>query len=156
MSRRWLDRGFGLVVLAACSSHEDGVAGDASPAVDAEVERALECLPVNGTPCDDGDKCTFVRTEVGAAPMGYASCYPAGTVELGGACTWGPTGAVSGWDDCAAGLYCAAPVELDQATGTCEALCGLSYGACADPTMTCVDDASVMPTGVFGLCRPTS
>jgi hypothetical protein len=88
--------------------------------------------------CAAGEKCTWVVVQETPDLLGTLDCVPDGTAAAGGACTTGPAGDTTGFDDCAAGLICIG--------GTCQDVCPLdgSPGACAD------DGACTRYSGVFG------
>jgi hypothetical protein len=131
--------GVAVVLLVACSSK--GPPGNApidAPRYGTEDPSWLDtCNPVSQTGCSPDQKCTWDRVAAGAgSPIGEIACVPAGTKQLGQACRFGAAGAVTGYDDCASGLICDAPVDLDGTTGVCAAICDSSAlageaGACA-------------------------
>ena len=76
--------------------------------------------------CSPGEKCTWINVTEMPMPLGEVGCVPDGTAPLEGACTQGPVGETTGYDDCVAGLYCINSV--------CRDLCGFDgspNAACA-------------------------
>lgn len=85
--------------------------------------------------CDSGQKCTFYPGARGGG--GAGECAPDGTVLAGGACTYGPAGETTGYDDCVSGLWC------DD--GECKPLCDRLGGAAS----CAAGDACQTMGGVF-------
>jgi hypothetical protein len=95
----------------------DAAIADAAPLDGAPWQ--LGCNPVAQTGCLASEKCTWVdHTDI----LGVIQCAPAGDVALGGACTIGPPGQMSGFDDCVAGSYCLG--------GICEEICSDAPDSC--------------------------
>ncbi|HVV87008.1 MAG TPA: hypothetical protein VHE35_28410 [Kofleriaceae bacterium] len=101
------------------------------------------------TGCGSG-RCTWITVDGGPPATGMVGCVPAGTVGIGGACTVGPPGAATGYDDCQEGGVC-----ID---GTCADVCSFLGGANGCGTAeTCAtyhglfDDADGHP--LAGVCR---
>jgi hypothetical protein len=141
-------------LLAACGGGDDGVtplpdaAGDSGGGGDA-------CNP-NGAPgqqgCLTGQKCTWVQIQDSPEPLGKVACVPDGTVQLDGACTVGAVGETTGYDDCAAGLYCISNV--------CKDVCGFdgAVGAACQSGYNCTRYSDTFANGdddpVAGVCNP--
>jgi hypothetical protein len=88
--------------------------------------------------CSPGEKCTWIRVTELPSPLGMVGCVPDGTVPLEGACTQGPAGETTGYDDCAAGLYCV--------NSACRDLCGFD----GSPSAACAaGHACTRYSGVF-------
>jgi hypothetical protein len=105
------------------------------------------CNPVAQTGCSAGKKCTWIDTGGATGSMG---CAPAGLVTEGGACTYGATGAQTGFDDCAGGLACL--------SGTCTPLCDLGAATSCGATEACTRYSGFYEragAAVAGLCQPT-
>jgi hypothetical protein len=120
-------------LLAACGGGDDDIA----PVADAPIDASTDgdgpgpglCNPL-GEPgqqgCNPGQKCTWIRVQETPERLGKIGCVPDGTVQLGGACAYGPAGETTGFDDCAAGLACP--------SGSCTDICGFdgsAAGMCA-------------------------
>jgi hypothetical protein len=115
-----------------------------------------DCDPVTQAGCAADEKCGWLLT---SADQGRTSCVPNGAVGVDDACTVGPPGETTGFDDCAAGATCAhgfcRPICLDDpdscapgstcwdsnqftdqaaVTGECEALCDPALQDCQDGT----------------------
>jgi hypothetical protein len=126
--------------------------GDAGGGADSG---SVSCDP-NGLPgmqgCLLGQKCTWVSIQDTPEPLGKLACVPDGTVALGGACTVGPVGETTGYDNCSAGLYCI--------NSTCQEICSFEGNAAlACPTgFNCTGYADTFANGddnpVAGICSP--
>lgn len=92
------------------------------------------CSPLTHAGCAATERCTWVRIDSTLA-LGSMQCVPDGTVAVGGACTTGPDGETTGYDDCARGLHCIDAV--------CTRVCNL-----VDPT-SCGADVCMRYSGVF-------
>jgi hypothetical protein len=154
----------GLLSMAACGgggdrvdtiiTHVDG-GGDGS---------SLVCNVATNTGCAQGEKCTWVRVSVGeneTMQLGQVGCVADGTVPTGGACTYGMSGVLTGFDDCVGGNICLAPRTAENATGTCKEICSL-----ADASNPCAEDFACGAyqkyfsnnsddTPLAGVCDPT-
>jgi hypothetical protein len=108
------------------------------------------CNPVEQMGCDVGQKCTWITvvegTQVDPAGVGLIGCVPDGTVPLLGACTAGPPGETTGFDDCAAGGYCQ--------RGTCQQICTDVPDSCDAVNQACNRYTGVFTDSspVLGLC----
>jgi len=157
-----------FIVFAACGARDarpDAMIAitDAAPTPDVDIcfRNAQTCNPVFQIGCDTGERCTWVRVELGSSGWGEIGCVPTGTAQVGAACTWGPHGTATGYDDCATGLLCDAPMDVDRATGTCVSICDASAqagttGAC-ETALTCQTTVGVFwnagcPASVVGVC----
>lgn len=117
--------------------------------VDAFVEGACDPLaPAGQQGCASGRKCTWISVD---DENGKIGCADEGSVALGGACTTGPVGETTGYDDCAAGGICI--------MGVCKDLCGFdgsATAACA-AGMACTRYAGIGANGddspVIGVCN---
>ena len=83
--------------------------------------------------------------------IGKLGCVPDGTVANGGACTQGPVGETTGFDNCAAGNICI--------SGVCQDICGFdnsANAACADG-YSCTRYSGLFSNGdedpVAGACK---
>lgn len=107
--------------------------------------------------CAAGEKCAALLLRVNepwCADALHMGCVPAGPAALGAECSWGPVGADTGYDTCAAGLMCAS----DR---TCRDLCGLPGGpreACAGGLTCFAQDGRFDPPAGgeprYGVCAP--
>jgi hypothetical protein len=61
------------------------------------------CDPVAQTGCAAGQRCAWIFT---TTMTGHNACLPDGTIALGGACTYGPAGETTGFDNCRRGTAC--------------------------------------------------
>lgn len=119
-----------LASLAACGDGTRGDAIDAATPVDAPIDAipidaaipilGVDCDPVAQTGCPPGTKCGRLLESVGP-DVAQTTCVPNGTVLPGGACTEGPAGPLTGYDDCEA-----TPGHgYDCFDGTCRELCAV-------------------------------
>lgn len=134
------------LLLGACGDDGGGSGDDGPDLIDAapDVDAPEGCNPVEQTGCADGEKCTWVTINR-AQQLGVTECVPAGDKLEGEACTQGPEGETTGFDDCAAGLYCI--------SGVCETICTNSPDSCNPEAYACATYRGVfgaMPT--FGVC----
>jgi len=121
-------------VLGACSACHVDVVDE----IDARMERdawwetcpssflTTSCNPTappGMQGCLTGQKCTWINVTDVPAPCGKLGCVPDGRVDLAGACTRGPSGETTGFDDCRAGLICIENV--------CRDICGFDGSASA-------------------------
>ncbi len=166
------------LLLAGCFGNgDDDVAFDApdgdAPVVDARIDSGfgdapfpeIDAPPIDGPTfcdplappgaqgCNPGQKCTWIRVQDTPVPLGQVGCVPDGTVQIGGACTAGPSGETTGFDNCGAGMICAG--------GTCQDICGFDgspNAACASGT-SCVRYNGIFSNGgddpLYGACAPT-
>lgn len=113
------------VVIDATVNGDGGGGNDGSTPIDAPVTPPA-CNPL-GAPgnqgCDPGQKCTWISVQTDPEDLGKLGCVADGTVALGGACTSGPTGETTGFDNCQSGLICVA--------GACADVCGFDGSAAA-------------------------
>lgn len=79
--------------------------------------------------CNAGEKCTWVQVQDTPEPIGTTSCMPDGTQDLGDACTIGPVGETTGFDDCKAGLICvnAQCADICGFDGSAQAQCAAGF-----------------------------
>jgi hypothetical protein len=149
-----------LVVAAACGARVPVGADAVDPTVS---DASAPCDPLAQLRCDSGQKCTWIRVATSGAELGAPGCVVDGTVAAGGAWVYGANGAVTGYDDCAAGLICEAPPAVDQAMGTCAVICDVLAPAGTPEScpagFTCVRHAGYFsnpgdPMTEFGLCDP--
>jgi hypothetical protein len=161
-----------VLLLAACgpgrgdadAAVDDPCPCDADPGVTEDAPRT--CDPLLQTGCSVGEKCTWIRVSTGAETAqqrGVTGCAPNGSRGLEVACTYGPSGASVGFDDCEVGLVCVAPPEAEQASGLCRPICGLLD----DDTAPCPANSGCAarrklfsngppdPPAVVGACAPT-
>lgn len=107
------------------------------------------CNPIVQTGCGPGERCTWIVVEETPTYIGTTGCVPDGTVAVGGACVSGPPGDTTGFDDCAAGLYCM--------MGECREICGFAPDTCDGES--CTRFVGVFATGdddpIAGVCQPT-
>jgi hypothetical protein len=102
--------------------------------------------------CAGGQKCTWVVVQDLPTPLGTTDCVADGTQGLGDACTTGPAGETTGFDDCQAGLICTA--------GVCADVCGFdgSPEAACEAGYNCTRYAGLFANGeddpVAGACSP--
>ncbi len=142
-------------LLAACGGGDDGDVQltDAPPGTDAPPQTACNPLGAPGQQgCDPGQKCTWIQIQEDPEPLGKLGCVADGTVQLDGACTVGAVGETTGYDDCAAGLYCI--------NNVCKDVCGFdgSAGAACASGYNCTRYADTFANGeddpVAGVCNP--
>lgn len=119
--------------------------GDANPGV------CDPLAPVGQQGCITGQKCTWIRTQAQPVPLGRLGCVPDGSVAIDGACTQGPVGQTTGYDNCAAGGICINAV--------CKDICGFDgsqYAACAQG-FNCARYANMFANGsddpIAGACN---
>jgi hypothetical protein len=152
-------------LLAACS--DGGGATDGPIFIDAEDDAFVcneSCNVLTQTGCCADYKCSWVRVSTGdddSQQLGQLACVPDGTVAVGEACSYGPSGASTGFDNCASGGICLASPAVEQASGSCSAICSL-----ADAILPCATGFACgayskffsnnpMDTPVAGVCDPT-
>lgn len=122
---------------------------------DAVLDGAGLCDPLaapGAQGCAGGEKCTWVVVQDLPTPLGTTDCVPDGVQDLGNACTTGPAGETTGFDDCKAGLICVA--------GTCADVCGFdgTPEAACESGYNCTRYAGLFANGeedpVAGACSP--
>jgi len=126
-----------LLTLAACggSGAKDPVVGLAA------------CNPLAQTGCGTGQKCAWFHVD-SANGLGGNGCAPAGAKAAGQACTTGPDGATTGFDDCAKGLSCVG--------GECRTICDTSTEATCSAVQACSRYAGIFAdSSGLGVCDPT-
>ncbi len=153
-----------ILACAACSGRDTGTTpaepdACACPLV-ADADGLPLCDAIAQTACDPQQKCTWIRVAT-QPPAGAQGGGPAGTRRAGETCVFGDAGSVTGYDDCAIGLVCIAPLDTPRAQGTCAAICDTTAaagtaGACA--TGSCVAQAGYFqnagdPTPTVGVCQ---
>jgi hypothetical protein len=118
---------------AAAGSGAAGAAGGAS-----------DCNPVAQTGCGADQRCTWITT---SDTTGHAACLADGTVAVGGACTQGPDGETTGFDNCKRGLTC-----VDY---TCESICKASPDSCGFGYACIVYSSGpfATPERTYGFCE---
>jgi hypothetical protein len=77
------------------------------------------CNPVAQTGCGPGQRCTWIWT---GPTVGHNACLADGSVNLGDACTIGPDGETTGFDNCKKGTSCI--------SGVCKTICAASPDTC--------------------------
>jgi len=113
--------------------------------MDSDDLGGLPCNPLDHAGCAAGERCAWVRVSM-LLGAGELRCVPAGPVAEGDACTVGPDGETTGFDDCARGLHCV--------SGACRRVCELGTSCGAD---LCVVAAGLFlppmsSTPVAGIC----
>jgi len=108
---------------------------------------SVNCDPVAQTGCTTGQRCTWVYT---TTTTGHPACLADGTVNVGGACTYGAAGEATGFDNCKKGSSCV--------NNVCETDCTASPDSCAT-NYACVVymGAPFNLDGMqnYGFCEPT-
>jgi hypothetical protein len=145
--------GIFLMIAVGCSNQVPGAdagstddqAPDAGAAPDAEPSSG-PCDPLAQLGCGDGDKCTYVIDST--EPLaGHTGCVPAGAVAEGAACT-SAVASGTGYDDCAAGLFCGND-------GACTEICNAQTDGNCDGDETCVAMSGLfLDLSDAGLCQP--
>lgn len=107
-----------------------------------------DCWPTRLNDCSTLGELRCGLLQVHSDPQfAYITCVPDGNVPVGGACTNGPPGIDTGYDDCARGALCV--------DGVCRAFCDADT-PCA--TGTCMFALPVQPpigtTQKYGYCSP--
>jgi hypothetical protein len=103
--------------------------------------------------CPAGEKCTWIHLQDTPTALGQIGCVPSGAGGLDAACSYGPPGETTGFDDCAAGLVCAG--------STCKDVCGFDgSGASACATgFECTRYSDLFGNGddepIAGACIPS-
>jgi hypothetical protein len=77
------------------------------------------CNPVAQTGCAAGQRCAWIWTGQNA---GHNACLADGAATLGGACTVGPDGETTGFDNCKKGTSCV--------SGVCKTICSTTPDSC--------------------------
>lgn len=112
------------------------------------------CDVVAQTGCSLGERCAWIQDQTTPTLVAELGCVPDGTVALGGACSIGPAGPTTGYDDCKKGLAC---VNL-----SCKTICDpfappSAVGAC-DAKHACVTYGGVFQSSgsppFAGVCEP--
>jgi hypothetical protein len=109
---------------------------------------APSCNPLSALSCSVGNqKCAWVQE---GPNVGRSACVPDGKVQVGCACTVGPTGS-TGYDDCVKGSACVG--------GVCKSICDPQGGSpMCDAMHACSRYAGLFETAgmiVAGVCDPT-
>jgi hypothetical protein len=149
MRSRWPIQIAVLTAALACSKTDHAIHPiPDGPPPDGEI---LSCNVLTQTGCAAGQKCTWV-TDSTSPPLGHIDCVPDGTVMVGSACTPGPVGPTTGYDNCKAGSYCESMV--------CKRICDPQGGTPTCPTnFACgVYSGLFSPVGqpaAAGVCDPT-
>jgi len=111
-----------------------------------------ECNPISHAGCGSGERCTWVISSSTPVRIGSLRCVPDGTVASGGACTVGPDGETSGYDDCARGLIC----TRSGTSRTCASVCDLADSSSCGGSASCVRYQGLFANGgddpVAGAC----
>lgn len=127
-------------------------AGASDSGVDAEAVdmSALDggpappCSPIDHAGCASGARCAWVLLD---PTRGAFLCVPDGSVAEGGACTTGPAGATTGYDDCARGLHCR--------DGACARVCDSAIATSCGAQACALYASFGNPDGeTAGLCTP--
>jgi hypothetical protein len=123
---------------------DGGGDGDIAPVDGGCVNFSTACNPFGAAGsqgCGFGDKCSWVVIQEQPIELGRTTCVPEGPIGLGEACTRGAPGVSTGFDNCGAGLICAA--------GKCQDICGFDGSAQANcaPNNNCARF-----TGLFANC----
>lgn len=155
----WRTLGFAVLsLLVACDGNQDCApdgCGGFSDAARVDADPFLgnrPAHPAGQQGCLTGQKVAWVRIQDSPERLGKLVCVPEGPVFEGQACTFGPTGETTGYDDCYGGLVCS--------EGVCRDICYTlaepgSIQACA--TGTCTLDPLLFRNGnddtFWGVCR---
>ena len=111
------------------------------------------CNVLTQSGCATGQKCTWIEVADTPAEIGRVGCVANGIVPPDGACTRGPAGDTTGFDDCAAGLICV--------DGTCRDICGFdgSPAAACAIGFNCTRYSGLFSNGaedpIAGACTPS-
>lgn len=128
-------------LLAACGGGDDTMIDviDAGEGPDA----SQACNPVSQTGCGVDEKCTWINID-SMNDVGTLGCVADGSVATLGACTFGPDGETTGFDNCEAGNICIYSV--------CEEICTDAPDSCGANT-ACSSYAGLFPdTSTYGAC----
>ncbi|KAB2908470.1 MAG: hypothetical protein F9K40_04330 [Kofleriaceae bacterium] len=153
--RRWLCvLVFGLAECNTASDQPDAswcLDCDRLP-TDARLLGYRPAYPGGQQNCMTGQKVAWVIIQETPERLAKLACVPDGPVAEGGACTFGPVGETTGYDDCAAGFVCSA--------GTCADICALdplSPPVTQCSSGTCTADPLLFANGAdqpaYGVCR---
>src|SRR5678815_4710393 len=96
-----------LLLVASCDDPGVTLVPDAAPDAgpDADLCDIDVCNPVAQTSCGLGEKCTWIHLD-SSTGRGELGCVADQPVASGDACTVGPDGPTTGYDDCARGDLC--------------------------------------------------
>ena len=137
----------------ACSCDGADAPTTDAPIADAPPQGPCDPLAAPGAQnCATGQKCTWIVIQETPEPLGVVGCVPDGNVPNGQACTVGPAGETTGYDDCSAGNICVG--------GTCADVCGFdgSAGAACATGYNCTRYSGLFANGaddpVAGACSP--
>ncbi len=129
-----------LLALVACGGSGGGGVKD-------PVVGLADCSPLAQTGCGVGQKCAWFQID-SASGLGGNGCAPAGGKVAGQACTMGPDGATTGFDDCAKGLSCV--------SGVCRTICDTTTEATCSAVQACTRYAGLFAdSSGLGVCDPT-
>jgi hypothetical protein len=156
----------GIVVLVVAACGNGGGQPDGPIVIDAvSIDGPPPiCNLLTQSGCNVGEKCTWIRVSAGpsdAEQLGQVGCAPDGAAALDAACSYGASGATTGFDNCMGGLICLASPATEMASGTCKSMCSL-----ADATLTCATGFACgayskffsnteTDTPLAGVCEPT-
>jgi hypothetical protein len=154
-------RGFALVLLlglSACNVHGQDV--DAGQCIDCDWRppdarwlALFPALPGGQQNCDTtAQRAAWIRVQETPERLGKIACVPDGSVGLGGACSFGPVGETTGFDNCAGGFICSEGICADICA--LDAQPGTPHG-CANGTCTVDPDlfAYAPDDPGYGACR---
>jgi hypothetical protein len=119
------------------------------------------CDPVAQSGCAANQKCAWIRDQAApGAVSGHIGCAPDGPLAFDGACTWGPSGGMTGYDNCEKGYVCNAPPNVEAASGKCAAVCNptavtVAAGACGTSFSCFPYEGYFGAPPVAGLCDAT-
>lgn len=133
--RRWGVRWWWLFLVLACDSrpHPEACPGICDYDSGVDTFFGVYCDPVAQTGCSAGKKCTWIiATDRGEAPAGVG-CVPEGSASLGSACT---LSTITGYDDCAKGLFCGDNTCDAICSYTPSGMCGSGAGCVPGPALT--------------------
>ena len=147
---KWDMRVIAVVWLVACSGdpvrHPIREWLDAT-APGADGDRGI-CDPSSQIGCPAGEKCSWVTDALAPMPLGHIDCVMDGTAAIGAACTQGPAGSTTGFDNCLGGGYCW--------NATCVRICDLIAPTTCNTTQTCTMHPGtflVNGTITYGTCE---
>lgn len=139
-------------LLAACGSSKSPIIhldGSGSTTGDGSGTDTPKCNILTQTGCNAGEKCSWVHLATMPTAVSDVECAPDGTVDVGGACTYGMP--PSGWDNCKKGGVCEG--------GLCKQICDQQGGdPTCDATHSCQTyEGFLGPAGseAAGICDPT-
>jgi hypothetical protein len=131
-----------LLGIVACGGDGNVIIIDAPPPI-------MLCDPRAQTGCEAGEKCATRRLQTEPSELTEIACVPDGTVDIDGACMYGPDGA-NGYSNCKAGGECV--------NNICKQICDHQGGAPkCDANHACsiyenLFESNNMP--VAGVCDP--